>query len=390
MQGKLALRATLIALMTASAGCNVIFGIDPGTRATEASASSGEPGSGGAGGSGGAASTSSSSGQGGAGGGMPSCPPSNCSAGQCPVTELKADYGFDIKGMIVTPSAVLMANASAIVSFPTEGGTVTVLPGTSGLGSSAWVTFSGGQLSWVNWDTANVWGISIEPVMSNPIAVSDIPAAAGPGSSFYGRIASSGGEVYWVTQQPPALWRAKADGSQKVGEQVASGGSPLGIAADATHVYWSDTGAKQILRKTISPLGPTAEVFAETNGDPTEVLLADGVVYWVTEGGAVQAKATEAPLADMPFTHTVDPMAIAKSIAVDSEFVYWTIERNQIKNDQGEVRRARHNKGDVVTLATGPSYFFEIALDCGFIYWSTNNLNNTDAGRVFRMAKPSN
>jgi hypothetical protein len=171
---------------------------------------------------------------------------------------------------------------------------------------------------------------------------------------------------------------------------VASGGAPLGIAADATHVYWSDTSAKQIFRATTSPLGPTPEVFAQANGEPTEILLANGVLYWVTQGGAVQSKATTAPLADVPFTYNIEPMAVPRSIAVDSEFVYWTIDKNPSQNNQGEVRRAHHDKGDMVTLATGPSYFFEIVVDCGFIYWNINNLDGTEAGRVFRMPKPSN
>lgn len=395
MHSKLALRCSLIALATAGTGCNLLFGIEPGTEATPSSstATGTESGGGGAapatsgsGGHGGAG----SGGHGGAGGSTPSCAPSRCTAGQCPVTRMPGELGRNPKGMVVTRDAVLLANSEAIMSIPKDGGAARTLPGTLGFGETSWVTYSGGQLSWLNWSNGNVLGISIDPPSTSPIQIAEVPPPE-EGSVYpaYGRIASFGDSVYWATEVPQAVWRAKADGSQPLAEQVASGGNPIGIAADATHVYWSDVLTRQILRTTTDPLGTTAEVFAETNGGPTEIVLANGVLYWVTEdNGAVQSKATDAALDAPPFTYTVDSQAVSRSLAVDDEFVYWTVYMNS--EGRGEVRRARIGEGNPITLATGEPYFFEIAVDCGSIYWNVNNLEADEEATVFTMPKPSN
>ncbi|WP_433932809.1 ABC transporter permease [Sorangium cellulosum] len=393
MYSKFALPCALIALATAGTGCNLIFGIEPGTEAAPSSASTTASTASGGGGS--TTATSGSGGHGGEGGagsagGGPSCAPSSCTAGQCPVTQMAAGFGMNPKGMVVTEDAVLMANGEAIATIPKDGGTARTLPGTLGFGDASWVTYSGGQLSWLNWSNGDVLGISIDPPSTSPIQIAEVPPPEeGSVNPAYGRIASFGDSVYWVTQVPQAVWRAKADGSQRLAEQVASGGNPIGIAVDATHVYWSDILARQILRTTTDPLGTTAEVFAETNGGPTEIVLANGVVYWVTEdNGAVQSKATDASLDAPPFTYTVDDQAVSKSLAVDDEFVYWTVYTNS--EGQGEVRRARIGMGNPITLATGQPYFFEIAVDCGSIYWNVNNLEGDEEAMVLTMPKPSN
>ncbi|WP_437327042.1 ABC transporter permease [Sorangium sp. So ce381] len=405
MHSKIALPCALLALAAAGTGCNLIFGIEPGTEGASSASSSSTTTSTGSGDGGSAQTTSGAGGDGGDGtggdgdggdgaggsaGGTPSCPPSSCAVGECPVTRMPGDLGSNVKGMAVTRDLVLLANNQAIVAIPKDGGAARTLPGTYGFGDTAWVTYSGGQLSWINWSNGDVLGISIEPPSSSPIQIAQVPLQEGePAATAFGRIASFGDSVYWATQSPAAVWRAKADGSQAIAELVASSDRPIGVAVDATHVYWSDYLARQILRKTKDPLGAAAEVFAETNGNPTELVLANGVVHWVTDNaGAIQSKATDAAPSAPPFTTTVDTQAVAKSLTVDDEFVYWTVYMNS--EGQGEVRRAHLGKGDTVTLATGQPYFFEIAVDCGSIYWNVNDLEAEEEGVVFQMPKPSN
>ncbi|WP_437590280.1 ABC transporter permease [Sorangium sp. So ce1000] len=403
MHSKIALPCALLALAATGTGCNLIFGIEPGTEGASSSSSTSSTTAGTGSGDGGSAQATSGAGgdggdgghgaggdsDGGHGGGTPSCPPSSCTAGECPVTQMPGELGSNVKGMAVTRDLVLMANNEAIVAIPKDGGAARTLPGTLGFGDTAWVAYSGGQLSWINWSNGDVLGISIEPPSSSPIQITQVPLQEGESAvTAFGRIAAFGDSVYWATQTPSAVWRAKADGSQAVAEQVASSDRPIGVAVDATHVYWSDYWASQILRKTKDPLGET-EVFAETNGNPTEIVLADGVLHWVTDTtGAVQSKATNAALSAPPFTTTVDAQAVSKSLAVDDKFVYWTVYMNS--EGKGEVRRAHLGEGDTITLATGQPYFFEIAVDCGSIYWNVNNLEAEEEGVVYQMPKPSN
>ncbi|AUX48712.1 hypothetical protein SOCE26_102530 [Sorangium cellulosum] len=388
--------ASLLALAAMGTGCNLIFGIEPGAQEPSSAASTGAEGgnstmsaaggngaaSGGAGGAGGGA--------GGAGGDMGSCPRPSCAAGECPVTQVMGDFGDNPKGMVVAGDVVLLANNDTIVSIPRDGGAAGPLLGTAGFGDPAWVAYAEGKLYWSNWSNAKVFSISIDPPSTSAIQVADVPPQDPMPQSSFGRLTADRDNVYWVTQVPEAVWRARSDGSQIYGEKVAEGGFLVGIAVDETHIYWSDFSGNQILRATKDPLG-SPEKFAETNGSPATLVLSKGVLYWRTEHtGAIQSKRTDAPLAAAPLTISVDPDAIPASIAVDDEFIYWTVATNTNEDQRGEVKRSPLGTGNPVTLATGASYFYEIAVDCGYIYWNINNVNAHEPTVVFRMPKPSN
>lgn len=385
-----AARVLLLASIAAAAGCNVIFGIESGHEAPDAAAtlSAGTSGAGGGGAGGGGGNTGTGGGDGGGGGGGGAvCPTPTCAVGDCAVENLTPGYGSETKGMALTDSRVLWANGSSIDFLLKDGSGLGTLVGTGGLGSTIWVAVSGGQLSWVNWDTSIVRGISLEPPSQTPFTIADVPPQAEPVGSYYGRITTFADHVYWATQTPAAVWRALSDGSGQL-EQITTVGLPEGVAVSSSHVYWADNSAAKILRKPTDSIGTNAEVFAQTSGAPTAVVVQDDVVYWVTNGGAVQSKAASAALAQPPFTHALDPQAVAKAIAVDSAFVYWTVYRNELLGGQGEIRRAPKGSAEAVTLVSGQPYFFEIAVDCGAIYWNINNLDGGDPGSVHRMPHP--
>ncbi|WP_437675706.1 ABC transporter permease [Sorangium sp. So ce131] len=390
MYRKTAMPASLLALAAMGAGCNLIFGIEPGAQETSSTASTGaEGGLSATSSAGGNGAASGGGGAGGADGGMGSCPRPSCVAGECSVTPVIGEFGHNAKGMVVAGDFVLLANSDTIVSIPRDGGAAGPLLGTAGFGDPAWVAYAEGKLYWSNWSNAKVFSISIDPPSTSAIQVADVPPQDPMPQSAFGRLAADRDHIYWATQVPEALWRAKSDGSEIYGEKVAEG-SPIGIAVDETHIYWSDYDGRQILRTTKDPLG-SPERFAETNGAPATLVLSKGVVYWLTEyTGAIQSKRTDAQLAAPPFTITVDPDAVPASIAVDDEFVYWTVATNTNEDQRGEVKRSPLGVGNPVTLATGASYFFEIAVDCGYIYWNINDLNNEEPTAVFRMPKPSN
>jgi hypothetical protein len=287
---------------------------------------------------------------------------------------------------VLTEDRILWANGSSIDFFFKDGSGLGTIIGTSGLGSTIWLALAKDQIAWVNWDSSIVRGLVLEPPGSAPFTIADVPPQGEPVASYYGRITAFGDYTYWATQVPAAVWRALSDGSGPL-EDVATGGSPEGVGVSPSHVYWADHNAGQILRTTTFPLGPT-EVFAQTSGSPTALLVRDEVVYWVTGGGAVQSKATSAALAEPPFTHALDPQGVSKAITVDADFVYWTVYRNELQGGQGEVKRAPKGSTAAVTLATGVPYFFEIAVDCGSIYWNTNNLDGGEPGTLYRMPHP--
>ncbi len=113
-------------------------------------------------------------------------------------------------------------------------------------------------------------------------------------------------------------------------------------------------------------------------------------MHWVTDNnGAVQSKATDAAPSAPPFTTTVDPQAIAKSLAVDDEFVYWTVYMNS--EGKGEVRRAHLGMGDTVTLGDRACRTSSRSPSTADPFTGTvNDLEAEETAVVFQMPKPSN
>ena len=126
-------------------------------------------------------------------------------------------------------------------------------------------------------------------------------------------------------------------GAIVVGAEVLTdqAGAPVGLAADATHLYWIDAAGERLQRM------PKA-------------------------GGAIQTLATGA--------QGLWPWAIA----VDATHVYW------IDTGEGAVRKTPRAGGATTTLATDQGDLIGIACDSSYIYVSGSTANG---GRVRRIAK---
>jgi hypothetical protein len=112
-------------------------------------------------------------------------------------------------------------------------------------------------------------------------------------------------------------------------------GAPVGLAADATHLYWIDAAAERLQRMPKT-------------------------------GGAIQTLATGA--------QGLWPWAIA----VDASHVYW------LDTGEGAVRKTPRAGGATTTLATQQGDLIGIALDASYVYFSGSI---AAGGRVRRVAK---
>jgi len=161
--------------------------------------------------------------------------------------------------------------------------------------------------------------------------------AAGQAASQTFTLANTGGH-------PTALVRTELE-------------SPTGVAVDASHIYWADSGSGTISKTLltgglITPLARPGQ-FAL----PAGVAVDSGHVYWANSGvGSIN----EVPLAGGTVTTLFNGQAQPWGVAVDSGHIYWT------DSGDGTIKEAPQlcvsHRGDPGKLfmvsAAGSGYWF--------------------------------
>ena len=182
------------------------------------------------------------------------------------------------------------------------------LTGTGGVGGPA-----PGHLYWAAGGT--IWEANLDG--SNPRAiVTGQPDPAG--------VAVNASHLYWTDSGSGAIWAANLDGSNP--QAIVTGQiSPAGVAVNASHLYWTDSGA--IWEANLDGTNPQAVVsgqqlpygIAVGGGGPK---LA-GPMYWTNRGdGTVNVAALDGtnPLAIVSGQHHPQGMAVSSA---DGGDLYW-------------------------------------------------------------------
>lgn len=140
-----------------------------------------------------------------------------------------------------------------------------------------------------------------------------------------------------------------ADSTGAGAQQIAGDQShPRGIAANANHVFWTNTGDGSLMRATHS-------------GSEVDRLLSE--------------------------------LATPSDVAVDASGLYWVEAGTPIDYADGKVMAAKLDGSGAVTLATGERDPRRIALDGTHVYWLSRGSQGVQKcaqhdGRVMRVKKP--
>ncbi|MBI2391065.1 MAG: hypothetical protein HYV09_15845 [Deltaproteobacteria bacterium] len=196
-------------------------------------------------------------------------------------------------------------------------------------------------------------------------------------------IAVAGGRLFWtdlkervvasaplLTSPPPAGPAAPFDCHAHL-VHARTAGRPVGLAVDASHVFWTDSDPGVVASAPIAG-GAVSELYK--GGDKTTGIAVDAThVYWSEWGSGRIAKVPKSGGAAVVLA---SDQKGARAIALDSSHVYFT------HPPTGSIRSVAKSGGAVRVHGTGQKHPYSVAVDASSIYWA-----NVDGDTVMAVDK---
>lgn len=289
------------------------------------------------------------------GGGIVSVP----TTGGTPTTLAVAYVG--ISGDVAADStSVYWVDSTHLMKLPLSGGTPTTLATgwynqdfglTVGSANAYWVTGTGGVLS------ASIAGGAVTTLASG-IASGQVGGN--------GTVLSVGANNLYAAYESGSILAVPLDGGAL--STLASGeGKPTDIAAGPSHVAWSNEVFPSVVVVPIAGGTPTTVASEHSLGVAVDATR----VYWVSALG-VQA----APLTGGPAVTLAAASSAAEGLAVDSNYAYWA------DQGTGSILRVPLGGGQVATLASGQASPWRLAVTPSEVVWT----NAGDGGSVVAVS----
>jgi streptogramin lyase len=175
-----------------------------------------------------------------------------------------------------------------------------------------------------------------------------------------GLAAQADASVYWANQSG-TIGRANLDGSSPVQGFIGGGSGPIGVAVDARHVYWTNSGAGTIGRANLDGSGIN-QSFITGASNPLAVAVDGAHVYWTNANTSAIGRAN---LDGSGVNQSFITGALGVvGVAVDARYVYWT--------RSGAIGRANLDGSGVdqgFIAAFAPN---AVAVDGEHVYWATS------------------
>jgi hypothetical protein len=222
---------------------------------------------------------------------------------------------------------------------------------------------------WMN-RVSSVMGSS---VMKAPLGSGAITTLASQGEGGWMGIAVDATSVYWASQNTGCASRytQPSDRFGAVRELPLRGGAitplaseqncPWGIAVDASSVYWTDLDG--VMK---APLGGGSPTMLATGQSPRGIAVDATSVYWTNVGYiGPSGSVMKAPLEGGAAIALASGQYTTQGIAVDATSVYWT-------NGEG-VMKVPLGGGTITALvadASRQSGTYAIAVDTASVYWT--------------------
>jgi virginiamycin B lyase len=183
-------------------------------------------------------------------------------------------------------------------------------------------------------------------------------------------VPSAGAHIYWANKYDDAIGRSDLDGTG-VNQRlitVRPNSHPVGLAVDASHVYWTNfEAADSVGRANLDGSGANQD-FIRGASDPVGIAVDGAHIYWTN------AAANTIGRADLDGTHVNQSFITGAKhpygLAVDGSHVYWA------NVDTKTFGRANLDGTHLnQSFMPGPADPRSIAVDGSYLYWvdSANN-----------------
>jgi hypothetical protein len=210
------------------------------------------------------------------------------------------------------------------------------------------------------------------------------PQAAVPGRNSPVGVAVDPSHVYWTDTLTSsngtlgAVYEANLDGTAPLIIDIGSY-SPGGIAVGAGHIYWADTGVAgapgAIWEANLNGTHP--EVIVPGQESPLGVAVGAGHLYWANN---LNGTVNEANLDGTDPQAIVDGQNTPLGVAVDADHLYWT------NAGDGTIGEANLDGTNPQAIVHGQNAPIGLAVGAGHLYWTNGgdgsigeaNLDGTD------------
>ena len=233
------------------------------------------------------------------------------------------------------------------------------------------LALASGQLYWLDMG-------GIGEVSTDAGTPAEIVQGSAAGFALGGTIATNGTTVYWADGEFPSgsVDSVAPNGGGRT--TIASTDEPIGVAIDATNIYWSTFGSSDDPVGTIvkQPLAGGAQTILATGLSTVgPIAIDDTNVYWSDMFGAVSSVpiAGGSVRALVPAQYTLPPNTILDDtpvgIAVADETIFWTSTPLQ-GTAPSTIDSVSVDGGAVTVVATPATRPLGLAVDDQFAYWA--------------------